>query len=296
MTTYFSITFSNNTPQVLFSGYIAVNTANLITGFYDYSLETGTNSWQNVLLPANDAESWPEADNLYPITGPGVNFYSTAIQTVYSFTSNHFNLYIYNNTSGRVQYALYQNGTSSIAVNAIFTEISDPTCFNIGTKILYINSALTEEYIAIENLKVGDTVKCYPNYSRRISLIGTSSMINNPIRPLCCMYKLAKNEDNGILEDLIVTGGHSVLVDDLDDHKDSMLQFYGILNKIEDKYLLLACVSKDFEKLENTETYNYYHLVLESEDNDSHYGIWANGVLTETISKNCFMSSNYTLL
>jgi hypothetical protein len=216
-------------------------------------------------------------------------------------SSNHFNLSFRNNNYHITQVNpvdnLYFDDIIDAIADVTFTELDyNPTCFNIGTKILYINSALTEEYIAIENLKVGDTVKCYPNYSRRISLIGTSSMVNNPIRPLCCMYKLAKNVDKGILEDLIVTGGHSVLVDDLDDHKDSMLQFYGILNKIEDKYLLLACVSKDFEKLENTETYNYYHLVLESEDNDSHYGIWANGVLTETISKNCFMQHHFKLL
>ena len=45
-------------------------------------------------------------------------------------------------------------------------------------------------------------------------------------------------------------------------------------------------MSKDFIKMENNNTYTYYHLVLENEgDNDLRFGIWANGVLTETPSK-----------
>jgi hypothetical protein len=65
---------------------------------------------------------------------------------------------------------------------------------------------------------------------------------------------------------------------------------------IDDKYLLLSCVSKDFKKLENNNLYNYYHFVLENSGNDERYGVWANGILTETPSKNFFMSQKDTLL
>lgn len=44
-------------------------------------------------------------------------------------------------------------------------------------------------------------------------------MINNPEDFKGCMYKLEKTEENGLLEDLIVTGWHEVLVDDLEGHK-----------------------------------------------------------------------------
>ena len=34
------------------------------------------------------------------------------------------------------------------------------------------------------------------------------------------MYKMEKTETNGLIEDLIVTGGHSILVDDLGEQKE----------------------------------------------------------------------------
>jgi hypothetical protein len=59
---------------------------------------------------------------------------------------------------------------------------------------------------------------------------------------------------------------------------------------IEDKYLLLAAASDKFEKVINTDTYTYYHFVLENNGNDDEqFGVWANGVLTETMSKNFFL-------
>ena len=45
-------------------------------------------------------------------------------------------------------------------------------------------------------------------------------MINNPNYWNLCMYKMEKNEKsekNGLTEDLIVLGGHSLLVDELSD-------------------------------------------------------------------------------
>jgi len=49
--------------------------------------------------------------------------------------------------------------------------------------------------------------------------------------------------------------------------------------------------------LENTNLYTYYHFILENDgDNDKRYGVWANGILTETPSKNQFTNHKYTLL
>jgi len=91
------------------------------------------------------------------------------------------------------------------------------------------------------------------------------------------------------LEDLIVTGGHSLLVDKLEETNEQPVM-------IDDKYLLFAYLSKDFVKLENIEMYTYYHFVLENSDDNGRFGVWANGVLTETTFKNDFVKHNYTLL
>jgi hypothetical protein len=103
---------------------------------------------------------------------------------------------------------------------------------------------------------------------------------------------MEKTEENNLIEDLIVTGGHSILVDDLGDNKEENDRlFNGETLKIDDKYLLLAAVSNDFIKLQNNDEYTYYHFILENNGNDNdRYGVWANGILSETPSKNFFMS------
>ena len=91
----------------------------------------------------------------------------------------------------------------------------NPSCFNEGTKILCLNNLGEEEYIPIENLRKGNLVKTYNRGYRKIDLIGKQIMKNDPDRCRPCMYKLKKTEENGLTEDLFITGGHSILVDDL---------------------------------------------------------------------------------
>ena len=61
-------------------------------------------------------------------------------------------------------------------------------------------------------------------------------------------------------------------------------------SKISDKFLLLACFSDKFEKIENNETYNVYHLILESDDKKEQFGIYANnGILTESMNEEFYL-------
>jgi hypothetical protein len=177
-----------------------------------------------------------------------------------------------------------------------------PSCFNFDTKILCLNHLFEEEYIPIQNLKSGDLVKTYLHGYRRIDLIGKISFANNPNKWNHCMYKMVKTEENGLLEDLILTGGHSILVDSISEEEQKRLDKFGlsdfpVQNKIDNKYLLLASVSDEFIKLTGSDIYTCYHLVLETNGNDDkEFGIWANGILTETTSKNYFKTQSYTLL
>ena len=174
---------------------------------------------------------------------------------------------------------------------------SDPSCFNEGTKILALNKNLEEEYIPIENLRKGYLVKSYKHGYRKIHLIGKNSMINNPDKFNECMYKMEKTCDNGLIEDLIVTGRHSILVDHLGNYKEENDKICGSTPVIDDKYLLLSAISKDFKKIDNTNLYTYYHFVLENNGNDDErFGVWANGILTETTSKNDFTNHKYVLI
>jgi hypothetical protein len=156
-----------------------------------------------------------------------------------------------------------------------------------------LTKELKEEYVAIQELRKGALVKSYLHGYRKIECIGKNVMINNPKYWNLCMYKMEKTEENGLTEDLIVLGGHSLLVDELSDEIKEKYKkrnvFGGKLEKIDNKYLLLAGLSDKFVKEENTNLYTYYQMVLEGE-NDSRYGIWANGVLVETPSKNQYDS------
>jgi len=160
-------------------------------------------------------------------------------------------------------------------------------CFNKGTKILCMNHQLEDEYIPIEKLRIGDFVKTFKHGYRKISKVIQGKFMNNPKKWNMCMYKMAKTDSNGLLEDLIVTGGHSILVDSLSDAVLLKYEEMGIPDfanqTIDKKHLVLSCVSDEFVPMQNHNRYHYYHLLLENnDDEEERFGIWANGVLTET--------------
>lgn len=181
----------------------------------------------------------------------------------------------------------------------VITEISDPQCFNEGTQILCgilnnesSNPEYTDIYKPIENLKKGDIIKTYLHGYKKIEMIGKNTMINNPESRFGCMYQMQRTDTNGLTDDLIITGGHSILVDDLGINKKRNERI--MRNKmIDDKYLLLASISGDFVKIQESHPFTYYHLVLESDDPNKQFGIWANGVLSESTCKKDFIAHKY---
>ena len=163
-------------------------------------------------------------------------------------------------------------------------------CFNKGTQILCLNNDFEEVYVNIEELKKGDIVKSYKHGYRKLENIHSSQFINNPEIFSTTMYKMEKTKENGLTNDLLITGGHSILVDDLKECKEeNTKKFGGVAQMIDDKYLLLSSVSKDFIKIEGHELFIYYHFILENNgDEYERFGVWANGVLSETPTKNNF--------
>jgi hypothetical protein len=156
---------------------------------------------------------------------------------------------------------------------------------------------MVDEYIKIELLRAGDFVKTYKHGYRKIDLIGRNILINNPNLYSKCMYKMEKTDTNGLLEDLIVTGNHAILVDHMTEEKELNEEWLGPTPMLDKKYLLLTAVSKQFTSMKNKKPYVYYHLVLDNEEEDeARYGIWANGILTETPSKEYFKKQKFILL
>ena len=85
---------------VIFDGYIIVDTTtNLIIGVYETGDET------NRLLPTTDP-AFDRADNVYPLTIEGFNFYSTTLQNGLYVEFNNFNLYHPGNPNAPLEYIL----------------------------------------------------------------------------------------------------------------------------------------------------------------------------------------------
>jgi surface protein len=216
------------------------------------------------------------------------------------FTSLYFNHAQYA-TVEPINIKIYsdQNTTNQIFNGLLKEPDLSTVCFNEGTKILYLNKQMKDEYIKIESLRAGDFVKTYKHGYRKIDLIGRNILINNPNIYSKCMYKMEKTETNGLTEDLIVTGGHSILVDHMTEEEKELNEqlFWGPTPMLDKKYLLLSAVSKQFTPMKNKKPYVYYHLVLDNEEEDeARYGIWANGILTETPSKEYFKKQKFILL
>jgi len=301
----------------IFNGYFSVdNDTNLLTAFYE-TINGSTNFNNNILIPTGTGVVYRSYlgftvysisdgnvyyDNAYLPTWLQFDNYGVIINSMSAYPQyNNFNLWASElgdesiNNIGIV--GINENNEQLNGIFTITLILDPPSCFNEGTKILSLNKNLEEEYIPIENLRKGDLVKSYQHGYRKIDLIGKNPMINNPEKFNECMYKMEKTSENGLIEDLIVTGGHAILVDDLGICKEENDKIFGTTFMIDDKYLLLSAVSKEFLKLENTNVYTYYHFILENNGNDDkRFGVWANGILTETPSKNQFNNHKYTLL
>jgi len=190
--------------------------------------------------------------------------------------------------------------TCNTGTNTLYVYLkNEPICFNENTKILSLVDD-KEVYVPIQDLRKGDLVKTYLHGYKKVNLIGKGSFINNVENPATTMYKLEKSEQNNLIEDLIVTGKHSILVDNippntLNTHFDCNLDN---VQKIDDKYLIQSSICKLFNKIEDSNKYTYYHLVLENDDDSetTRHGIWANGMLTETTYLKDFKDANLTIV
>jgi hypothetical protein len=167
-------------------------------------------------------------------------------------------------------------------------------CFNKGTKILCLNKENTEDFVEIEKLNKGDLVKTYLHGYKKVEMIGRNTMKNDTTYPISsnCMYVLHKEKFQELTEDLLITGNHSILVNELTQKEAYLQNLIHKVEKLEDKTLLLTACSEKAEQVKNNNEFTYYHIVLENESKDYKYGIFANGLLCETISQNEFNKHN----
>jgi hypothetical protein len=199
----------------------------------------------------------------------------------------------YNTGSNIVFTALTQPNKYTLTVNltnmtysAIITIIPAPPrvpCFKEGSKIL-----TDKGYVEVEKLRKGDLVQTSVHGFVPIHMIGYTQLehLNNSERIKDQLYVCSKNEFPEIDEDLIITGCHSILVDDfIDNQREETEKLLSKIYVTDNKYRLPACLDKRTKVYDLVGTYNIYHIALENENYYKNYGVYANGLLVETCSK-----------
>jgi hypothetical protein len=157
-------------------------------------------------------------------------------------------------------------------------------CFKEDTKIL------TEKgYVPIQDLRKGDLVKTINDGYKPIYMIGYKKhyhdVVNGNLKDK--LYKCSHEQYPEVFEDLIITGGHSILIDNFKDdvQREQIKEFSGDIYVTDSKYRLPICLDEKASVYEKEGEHTIYHFALEHDNYYMNYGIYANGLLVETCSK-----------
>jgi hypothetical protein len=157
-------------------------------------------------------------------------------------------------------------------------------CFKEDSKIL-----TDKGYIPIQDLRKGDLVKTVKHGFKPIDMIGKRDIVHHVSeeRIKDQLYKCSQSEYPDIFEPLVITGCHSILVDEFvsEDQRDKSIEVLGDIFVTDKKYRLPVCIDDRATVYETEGPFTIYHLALENDDYYTNYGIYANGLLVETCSK-----------
>ncbi|MDA9072540.1 leucine-rich repeat domain-containing protein [bacterium] len=168
-------------------------------------------------------------------------------------------------------------------------------CFKRDTKIrIYDIKEGKEKDELIQHLKKGDLVKTITNWGEYHAIYEIrSSKVNNDRRSKervkDRLYKCKESSGlyEGLYEDLIITGAHSILVPELEkEYEDRIKKEYGEVFVTDGNYRLPAYIDRRSEIYEEEEgEIEIYNFALESESMHSNNGVFANGLLVESTTK-----------
>ena len=186
---------------------------------------------------------------------------------------------------------IFAYNTVTTGTPATFTvTFKDWNCFLEGSKVLCLVGE-EEKYVEIQNLEKGTLVKTLLNGYKPVEHIGKDQVYNtaDKSRVKNRLYKLTTEKYPELTEDLIITGCHSILIDEdlTKEQYEKTMELMGKVCVTEDRYRLMACIDERAEPYEVEGLHTIWHFSLQHHFEDMNYGVYANGTLmVETASKN----------
>ena len=216
----------------------------------------------------------------------GSNYYiaqfDTSINVQNQFYLNPGSLAPLNATASSSQ--LYLTFTNSFLVYGLTRVV----CFLEGTKILCQIGGF-EVYLPVQSLRKGTLVKTYKHGFVPVHIIAKKIIYNlgTDERVKERLYRCSKENYPELIDDLFITGCHSILVDDLTEYqmKTSMELWEDRVYMTEDKFRLMAFLDDKAQPWNNEGEHVIWHFALETDDYFVNHGVYANGLLVETSSK-----------
>ena len=171
-------------------------------------------------------------------------------------------------------------------------------CFIKNTMILILENGMEVEK-KVQELKNGNMVKISTGEYKKLVFIGTKTLdITKNINKIRIM-KQGTSSNNLPNKDLLVTSGHSLLFNNLNyTNEFYKSEFYD--NNVKGYYKMMSqhcklfdyVKEKELEDIRDGNNVSYYHFVLENEDDEGQYGVYSNGILSETMALS-FSKKNY---
>jgi hypothetical protein len=175
-------------------------------------------------------------------------------------------------------------------------------CFGENTKILCFNREKSEEeYVLIQEIRKGTLVKTLLNGYVPVHMIGKRTIQNyaNNDRIKNRLYKCTKeNYPELVYDELILTGCHSILVGELtDEQREKTMEELQQIYITDKNYRLFTFLDPRAEVYQVKGEFPIYHFALENDNYYMNYGVYANGLLVESCSKNYLERlSNMTII
>jgi len=159
-----------------------------------------------------------------------------------------------------------------------------------GTKITCQTPIGEEVQASVETLRKGDLVKTLNNGFVPV-LLSSIVTLRPPNYANGSLFILTQDSEPNLTEDLCMACKHCTLTETIDDEmRLKALLYLGEYNTTDNMQKIPAGIDPRFSPVQHTENANIWVFSLQSQESHANFGIYANGILVESISRDVFNS------